>query len=110
MFREWLDACPPQGSVGTARRQTRCPLATYLGPGWKVHKATARYVEPGRFPGKRGPEVRRVVLPAWARRFVAAVDELPGTGRDGTRRVWPPTALVLLDEVEGTLALERRRR
>lgn len=98
-FRDWLEARSPHGSVGHARTLNRCPLATYLGPGWRVRATVARYVEPGRFPGLRGPEVLVVPLPAWARRFVRAVDALPAYG-GRERRVWPRLALALLDGIE----------
>jgi hypothetical protein len=107
-FRAWLEACSPHGSVGVAGTLERCPLARYLGRGWRVRAATARYVEPGRIPGAPGPEVRVVGLPQWARRFVRAVDALPEYG-GRARRVWPRTALALLDGVEAGLAIERRR-
>ena len=105
-FRDWLAQRSPHGSVGEAGRWDGCPLATYLGPGWLVRSATARYVEPGAFPGAQGPEVRVVGLPVWARRFVASVDALPAHG-GRPRRVWPRTALELLDDIALGIALER---
>ena len=112
-FRDWLEQRSPYGSIGVAGTIAGCPLATYLGPGWRVRASTARYVEPGPWgcgvpaSGAGGPEVRVVGLPVWARRFVAAVDALPE--REGRpRRVWPRTALELLDEIERGITLERQ--
>ena len=96
-FRAWLEAHSPRLVVGQARHEDGCPLATYLGPGWRVRRATARSVEPEALCRGRAPEVRVVQLPRWARRFVAAVDDLHGYG-GGQRRVWPRLALQLLDE------------
>jgi hypothetical protein len=92
-FRVWLREQPPESSVGFTWSETDCPLARYLGPGWRVDGLTAK--APGQWHR----------LPEWARAFAYGVDDLinvPGC----LQAVTPPEALAVLDAVEADIGLD----